>query len=283
MLREDIFDGVRTVLQLSDLIQQLVYRWLQDAGQLFLAGARSAQCGCVIAVGLVAASIGAHILSWQQPHGMAKATQFAGPVVSHTARLDHDVDGRMLDEEAAKLLEVQAMARHDMSRAIGAGEFNHVLCEVYGDERNIHDGLPCFLSFTRSSLWHTMPEKKGGRSPFHHCRPTSQMGRGLSSNVRAMENKELTDIRLCAQVALWGCVPQSLRAFSASVDNNKVRVRAIFDQTATDEDKELLSEAATEIIANYAEPYTLEEEYLVVPVDQRMSHLSSLIFLRHEP
>lgn len=98
-----------------------------------------------------------------------------------------------------------------------------------------------------------------------------------------MERKEVTDIRLSAQRALWGCVPASLRSFSASVDNNKVRVRAIFDQTATDEDKELLSEAAAEIIADYTEPYILEEEYLIVPAGQAMSHLPSLIFLRYEP
>lgn len=36
------------------------------------------------------------------------------------------------------------------------------------------------------------------------------------------------------------------------------------------------------MIADYAEPYTLEEEYLIVPAGRGMSHLTSLIFLRYE-
>lgn len=98
-----------------------------------------------------------------------------------------------------------------------------------------------------------------------------------------MNSNEVTDIRLSAQTALWGCVPTSLRAFSGDIRDHLVLVRAIFDETVTDEDKELLGAAAAEIVADYAEPFTIEEEYLVVPTGQSMQHLPTLIFLRYEP
>ncbi|MGJ0491394.1 hypothetical protein [Methylobacter sp.] len=98
-----------------------------------------------------------------------------------------------------------------------------------------------------------------------------------------METNIKPDIRLSAQRALWGCVPCSLRAFSVEVGPMLVRTRSIFDETATDEDKELLSEAGTEIIADFAAPFRIEEEFVVVPKGQKMNHLSTLIFLRHGP
>lgn len=62
-----------------------------------------------------------------------------------------------------------------------------------------------------------------------------------------------------------------------------VRTRSIVDETATDSDRELLSEAGAEIIADFAAPFRIEEEFLVSPKDKEMRHLSTLIFLRYEP
>lgn len=73
-----------------------------------------------------------------------------------------------------------------------------------------------------------------------------------------MDSNEATDFRLSAQRALWGTVPISLRAFSGDVKGHVVLVRAIFDETVTNEDKELISVACSEIIADYATPFTIE-------------------------
>lgn len=62
-----------------------------------------------------------------------------------------------------------------------------------------------------------------------------------------------------------------------------IRTRSIFDETATDADKELLSEADMEIIADFAHSFKIEEEVVVVPRGSEMRHLSELIFLRYEP
>ncbi|WKJ90772.1 hypothetical protein QZJ86_01150 [Methylomonas montana] len=98
-----------------------------------------------------------------------------------------------------------------------------------------------------------------------------------------MEKDVQPDIRLCAQRALWGRVPCSLRAFSVEVGATVIHTRSIFDETATDADKELLSEAGAEIIADFAAPFRIEEEFLVIPKGQEMYHLPSLIFLHYEP
>lgn len=90
------------------------------------------------------------------------------------------------------------------------------------------------------------------------------------------------DVRLSALRALLGAVPSSLRAFSVETAETEVRTRAIFDATATEDDRELLSAACTEIIANYPAPWTIAEEALAIPTGDEMEHLKELIFLRHE-
>ncbi len=100
---------------------------------------------------------------------------------------------------------------------------------------------------------------------------------------KSMNTEKQTDIRLSAQRALWGCVPQSLRAFSVELGEKLIRTRAIFDETVTEADKGLLSETSTEIIADYPAPFTIDEEFLVVPVGQKMEHLRTLTYLRYEP
>lgn len=89
-------------------------------------------------------------------------------------------------------------------------------------------------------------------------------------------------IRLSAQRALLGQVTPSLRAVSVDVGERKVYFRCIFDGNPTEYVRELLSVAATEIIADFQEPYMIEEEYLSIEEPNEMKHLKHLIYLRHE-
>jgi hypothetical protein len=93
-----------------------------------------------------------------------------------------------------------------------------------------------------------------------------------------------TYIRMSAQGALLGQIPASLRAVSVDVDkaNSKVLLRCIFDGAPTEDDWELLSVAATEIIADFSAPFTIEEEYLETKYPNEMKHLKHLVYLRHE-
>jgi hypothetical protein len=62
---------------------------------------------------------------------------------------------RVLGAEAMELFSVEAFTVDDAPGAVGAGEFEDVLCEVDGDERSIHVGLLLFFTrLTTSSLWH---------------------------------------------------------------------------------------------------------------------------------
>lgn len=98
----------------------------------------------------------------------------------------------------------------------------------------------------------------------------------------AMSNSLDVQVQLSAQRALWGQVPPTLRAVSVDIDERKVSFRCIFDEEMTEDDWELLSAAAAEIIADFAEPYTIEEEYLEVESSCQMNHLKHLVYLRHE-
>ena len=95
--------------------------------------------------------------------------------------------------------------------------------------------------------------------------------------------QEEAGLMLAAQRALLSRVPQSLIAVSVELDFDAVRVRYIFDDSATENDKSLLSEAGTELIGEFSESYRIEEEFLVVSERSDMEHFSSLVFLRHEP
>lgn len=90
------------------------------------------------------------------------------------------------------------------------------------------------------------------------------------------------DIRLIALRALLGLVPASLRAFSVQVTDKTVRLRSIFDETASNSDIELLRKASAKIIAEYPHIYILEEDYWLTSASTKTTHLEELIFLRHE-
>jgi hypothetical protein len=90
------------------------------------------------------------------------------------------------------------------------------------------------------------------------------------------------ELRLGGQRALWGNVPSSLRAASVALEGDCIRFRAIFDMGASASDKELLSSAAAEIIADFEAPLTIVEEFLDIPAPSDMEHLQNLLFLRAE-
>src|SRR5215204_5532189 len=91
------------------------------------------------------------------------------------------------------------------------------------------------------------------------------------------------DLRLSAQRALWGHVPSSLRAVSLEMRGTAILFRAVFEPGASEADRELLSVAATELIADFPAPTTIEEEFLDVALPEKPPRLRYLVFLRSEP
>jgi hypothetical protein len=97
-------------------------------------------------------------------------------------------------------------------------------------------------------------------------------------------NDELgVDLRLSAQRALCGHVPPSVRAVSLEMRGTTIVFRAVFEPGARDVDRELLSAAVTEVIADFSAPTTIEEEFLEVAPPNIPVHLQYLVFLRSEP
>lgn len=104
------------------------------------------------------------------------------------------------------------------------------------------------------------------------------------------ENTMNEDLKLSAQKALLGSVTGGLRAVSVELSNQTIRWRCVFgSEIAKNSQWEILSEAASEVIADFPEPMKIEEEYLVVKFrdseqDQpnEIPHLEHVVFLRHE-
>lgn len=89
-------------------------------------------------------------------------------------------------------------------------------------------------------------------------------------------------LRLSAQRALWGAVPDSLRAVSAELHDHTIHWRVVFDRPPSEAVLDLLSSAAAEVISDFPSSWTIDEEFVVIPTPAPMEHLRWLVFLRHE-
>ena len=94
------------------------------------------------------------------------------------------------------------------------------------------------------------------------------------------------NVRLClsAQRALLGAVPHSLRAVSLEFRGTVLHFRAVFWKEPTDDEREMLSVACTEVVADFTDDELthLEEQFLTVPPSCEPEHLAELVFLRAE-
>ena len=93
-------------------------------------------------------------------------------------------------------------------------------------------------------------------------------------------NLERQTLLLGAQRALLGQVPASLRAVSVALEGTVVRFRAEMDETATEDERELLAEAGTELLAEFPSPYTIDEEIVSFGAGSAAGRLEHLVFLR---
>ncbi|MFO6422203.1 hypothetical protein [Motilimonas sp. KMU-193] len=97
------------------------------------------------------------------------------------------------------------------------------------------------------------------------------------------------DLRLSAQRALLGCVTRGLRAVSIEMVGNTIKWRCVFGSDIAKESQWAILSEAAEALADYVEPITIEEEYLVVKFRNAeneppnvIPHLKHIVYLRHE-
>jgi hypothetical protein len=72
-------------------------------------------------------------------------------------------------------------------------------------------------------------------------------------------------ILLSVQRALLGAVPASLRAVACGADRSTIKIKFIFDGDIDPADYEAAQIVSTEVVADFAKPWTISEE--IVRID----------------
>jgi hypothetical protein len=110
----------------------------------------------------------------------------------------------------------------------------------------------------------------------------ARMVKKLEERDLQVQDQHAITLRLSAQRALLGNIPANLRSASIEYRGTEIACRFIFYAAPSDDDKELLSCAAAEIISDFPDFYTVSEEYLAIPSPLKITHLGHIVFLRHE-
>ena len=102
-----------------------------------------------------------------------------------------------------------------------------------------------------------------------------------------VDNKAEIDLRtrvlFSANRALWGAITQNLRAVTVDYNKQWLTLRAYFDNGATEDDKELIDVALTEMIADlWQEIEQCRYEAVDLPFPNKMEVLADWLYMRHE-
>ena len=73
------------------------------------------------------------------------------------------------------------------------------------------------------------------------------------------------ELLLSAQRALFRSIPKNTKAIFTKIENNHLIWKVFFDKEPTENEKNILSIAATEIIADFPEINSCKEEYIYHP------------------
>ena len=93
-----------------------------------------------------------------------------------------------------------------------------------------------------------------------------------------------TNIILSTNRALLGAITPHLRAIAIDYDSQKFLLRGYFDLGATEEEKEMLNAALTEITADlWQEIKEWKFEAIDRPYPSEMESLKEMVFRRYEP
>ncbi len=97
-----------------------------------------------------------------------------------------------------------------------------------------------------------------------------------------MTNRADILLRLSAQNALLGAVTPNLRSFSVDLSAGTITCQAVFETEPTDEERELIQIATTEILASFHDEM-LDERFFVSAGKVAPKNLTHTIYQRHEP
>lgn len=91
-----------------------------------------------------------------------------------------------------------------------------------------------------------------------------------------------TRLLASARRAFTGQCPASLRALSLQCDGTHIRMRAVFSSEASDGDHEQLSCVASEVIADFPAPFTIDLELVTLDAPATPEHLRHVIPLTNQ-
>ncbi len=97
-----------------------------------------------------------------------------------------------------------------------------------------------------------------------------------------MSNSKINNELIISSVrALWNMITPNLRSVSIELRDKTIVWQCIFDENGTEDDFDLMSSAAGEVIADFNE-YGLEEIIKKIPKDIKVQNLENLIYSRNE-
>jgi hypothetical protein len=92
----------------------------------------------------------------------------------------------------------------------------------------------------------------------------------------------INDLIISCHHALLGAVPNKLRGLTIKLENDTLYWRGYFDGESNNDEKEILSKACTEVIADFPIIMNCKEEYLNHRFPLEMEKLQFWAFIRWE-
>lgn len=92
----------------------------------------------------------------------------------------------------------------------------------------------------------------------------------------------INDLIISCHYSLLGAIPQKLRGLTVKLDNKILYWTGYFNGEPSEEEKELLSLACTEVVADFPTIKEVKEEYLNHSYPLKMEMLQFWAFLRWE-
>ncbi len=93
---------------------------------------------------------------------------------------------------------------------------------------------------------------------------------------------DIVALRLSAMRALWGVVTPNVRKVYIKEENNVITLYFYYDKEPLEKEIELSEDAATEVIADFPEPFMIACERIINSFPQKITHSGYLIYSRFE-
>lgn len=93
---------------------------------------------------------------------------------------------------------------------------------------------------------------------------------------------DTSTLQLCGMRALWGLVTPNVRKVYVNVQNNVVSIYFFYNEEPTEIEIELSEDAASELIADFPDPFHINCERYVVPFPAVIENHGFMIYKRFE-